>query len=138
MNRPEILKRFFCAGMMGVLTILFCLIVADDLFGLSAPPARSQMGHVIFWVGLIGLPLLFCRLVSWRYTLLNIPLYFLLYFPAYEICGLKHTHFLLQRGGFINFGPVWGAGLVAALFWGVQSLVYLACNVVFHWLKKGK
>jgi len=123
---------------MGVLTVLLCLIVADDLFGLDAPPARSQMGHPIFWVSLIGLPLLFYRRVPWRYTLLNIPLYFLLYFPVYEICGLKHTHSLLEAGGFFSFGPLWGAGLVTAVFWGVQSLVYLACNGVSLVWKKGR
>ena len=94
------------------------------------------MGHYVFWVSLIGLPLLFYKFVSWRYTLLNIPLYFLLYFPAYELCGLKHTHLFLQTGGFISF-PVWfGAALVAACFGGIQSLVYLVCHIAFHLLKK--
>lgn len=73
----------FAYGMiMGVLTIFLCLVVADDIFGLNAPPARSQIGHPIFWVSLIGLPLLFYKLVPWRYTLLNIPLYFLLILPC--------------------------------------------------------
>ena len=118
MNQHGIFKKWLWAGVMGILTILLCLIVSDDLLGLNSPPARSQMGHYVFWVSLIGLPLLFYRFVSWRYTLLNIPLYFLLYFPVYELCGLKHTHLFLQTSGFISF-PVWfGAILVAACFWG--------------------
>ena len=88
MNQQGIFKKWLWAGVMGILTILLCLIVSDDLLGLNSPPARSQMGHYVFWVSLIGLPLLFYKFVSWRYTLLNIPLYFLLYFPAYELCGL--------------------------------------------------
>ena len=120
MNQQGIFKKWLWAGVMGILTILLCLIVSDDLLGLNSPPARSQMGHYVFWVSLIGLPLLFYKFVSWRYTLLNIPLYFLLYFPVYELCGLKHTHLFLQTGGFISF-PVWfGAALVAAYFWGIQ------------------
>lgn len=138
MNRSEIFRRFLYAGIMGVLTILLCLVVADDILGLNAPPARSQMGYPIFWVSLIGLPLLFYKLTPWRYTLLNIPLYFLLYFPVYELCGLKHTHLLLKAGGFIEFGPLWGAMLVVALFWGVQSFVYFVCNVVLHFWKVRK
>jgi hypothetical protein len=67
---------------------------------------------------------------------LELSLYFLLYFPVYELCGLKHTHLFLQTGGFISF-PVWfGAALVAAYFWGIQSLVYLICHIAFHLLKK--
>ena len=89
MNQHGIFKKWLWAGVMGILTILLCLIVSDDLLGLNSPPARSQMGHYVFWVSLIGLPLLFYKFVSWRYTLLNIPLYFLLYFPVYELCGLK-------------------------------------------------
>lgn len=116
MNQHGIFKKWLWAGVMGILTILLCLIVSDDLLGLNSPPARSQMGHYVFWVSLIGLPLLFYKFVSWRYTLLNIPLYFLLYFPVYELCGLKHTHLFLQTGEFISF-PVWfGAILVTACF----------------------
>ena len=77
MNQQGILKKWLWAGVMGILTILLCLIVSDDLLGLNSPPARSQIGHYVFWVSLIGLPLLFYKFVSWRYTLLNIPIYFL-------------------------------------------------------------
>jgi hypothetical protein len=77
MNQQGIFKKWLWAGVMGILTILLCLIVSDDLLGLNSPPARSQIGHYVFWVSLIGLPLLFYKFVSWRYTLLNIPLYFL-------------------------------------------------------------
>lgn len=77
MNQQGIFKKWLWAGVMGILTILLCLIVSDDLLGLNSLPARSRMGHYVFWVSLIGLPLLFYKFVSWRYTLLNIPLYFL-------------------------------------------------------------
>ena len=77
MNQQGIFKKWLWAGVMGILTILLCLIVSDDLLGLNSPPTRSQIGHYVFWVSLIGLPLLFYKFVSWRYTLLNIPIYFL-------------------------------------------------------------
>ena len=59
MNQQGIFKKWLWAGVMGILTILLCLIVSDDLLGLNSPPARSQMGHYVFWVSLIGLPLYF-------------------------------------------------------------------------------
>ena len=62
-------------------------------------------------------------------------LYFILYFPLYEICGLKLTHAFLQRGGFLEFPPYWSAILVAILFWGAQSIVLLICHVI-HRIRK--
>lgn len=136
MNKANF-KRFLYAGMMGVLTIILCLIISDGVFGLNQPPAGSKVGIVIFWISLIALPLIFYKLTQWRYTLLNIPLYFLLYFPIYEMFGLKHTHFFLQTGGFIELPTYWGALLVAAIFWGVQSLVYMLCKIVLYvWHRK--
>lgn len=89
MNQHRIFKKWLWAGVMGILTILLCLIVSDDLLGLNSPPARSQIGHYVFWVSLIGLPLLFYKFVSWRYTSLNIPLYFLLYYPPMSCAALN-------------------------------------------------
>lgn len=89
MNQHGIFKKWLWAGVMGILTILLCLIVSDDLLGLNSPPARSQMGHYVFWVSLIGLPLLFYKFVSWRYTLLNIPLYFYSTFLSMSCAALN-------------------------------------------------
>lgn len=69
---------------------------------------------------------------------MNLPLYYLLYFPIYEAFGLGHEHYFLQTGGFISFSASWGAVLVAVVFWGLQSLVYLAINVVLYAIKKRK
>ena len=42
MNQHGIFKKWLWAGVMGILTILLCLIVSDDLLGLNSPPARSH------------------------------------------------------------------------------------------------
>ena len=36
-----------CAAMMGILTMLLCLVVADGVIGLSQPPAGNHMGIVL-------------------------------------------------------------------------------------------
>ena len=41
MNQQGIFKKWLWAGVMGILTILLCLIVSDDLLGLNSHPARS-------------------------------------------------------------------------------------------------
>lgn len=129
MNRANF-KRFLYAGMMGVCAFVLCLVISDGVFGLKQPPAGSKAGIVIFWISLIALPLIFCKWTPWRYTLLNIPLYFLLYLSVYELFALKHTHLFLKTGGFMEFPPYWTALLVTAIFWGMQSLVYLLCKMV--------
>ena len=48
MNQQGIFKKWLWAGVMGILTILLCLIVSDDLLGLNSPPARSQIGALCF------------------------------------------------------------------------------------------
>ncbi len=73
MNQHGIFKKWLWARSDGILTILLCLIVSDDLLGLNSPPARSQMGHYVFWVSLIRFAVVIYKFVSWRYTLLNIP-----------------------------------------------------------------
>ena len=102
MNQQGIFKKWLWAGVMGILTILLCLIVSDDLLGLNSPPARSQIGHYVFWVSLIGLPLLFYKFVSWRYTLLNIPLYFLPFklMVAGQIACLNY-HDIFRKGLYV-------------------------------------
>lgn len=126
---------------MGVLTILISLVVADGVFGLNQPPAkatRELVGFLFFWCGMIVLPLLFYKRVKWRYTLQNLLLYFLLYFPAYEVFGLKHTHFFLETGGFITFPSYWNAILVAVIFWGIQSIMFLIINSISYAIRKTK
>ena len=118
MNQQGIFKKWLWAGVMGILTILLCLIVSDDLLGLNSPPARSQIGHYVFWVSLIGLPLLFYKFVSWRYTLLNIPLYFLLCFSAYELCCLKHTHLFSPNRWIYQFSGMVRSNIGHCLFLG--------------------
>jgi len=126
---------------MGVLTILISLVVADGIFGLNQPPAkaaRELVGFLFFWCGMIVLPLLFHKKLKWRDTLQNLLLYFLLYLPTYEVFGLKHTHFFLETGGFIAFPSYWGGILVAVIFWGIQSIMFLIINSVSYAMRKTK
>ena len=124
--------------LMGTLTILLCLVVVDGEFGLNPPPARSHMGIVVYWVSIIVLPLLFYKRVPWRYTFLNLLLYFVLYFPVHKLYSNSLTSMFLDTGGFIAFPTWWYAALVSSAFWGIQSVVYLITNAVFYIIQKRK
>jgi len=121
------------ALLMGVLTVLFCLVLADGVLHMNgwSGGQNTLPGRIVFWVFLVGLPLLFWKKVQWRHTLINLALYFLLYFPVSAFFGGHHDHtFLEDLGGFIAFPAYFNAGLMTAIFWGVQSAVYAVGNVV--------
>lgn len=44
MNQHGIFKKWLWAGVMGILTILLCLIVSDDLLGLNPLPHGVRWG----------------------------------------------------------------------------------------------
>lgn len=122
-------KKWIAAMIMGIFTVVLCLVIADHWIGLSQTPAhrtRENLAHIILYGGLVGLPILFYPKTTWPYTLLNLPLYFILYFPIAEIAGSAATHFFLRyAGGFIAFPDAFGAGITAVYFWSVQSVVFL-------------
>ena len=134
-------KHLLYVWMMGICTIFLSLVVADGVFGLNQPPTtatRGFVGFLFFWSGMIVLPLLFYKRIKWRDTFLNLALYFLLYFPVYDMFGLKLTHSFLERGGFFAFPSYMGAILVAVVFWGIQSIVFLVINIICYVVRKNR
>lgn len=121
-------RKLFASLIMGILTLIISLVVADHLIGLTQFPAhqrRGFMAHMVLYAGLIGFPILFCKKTTWVYTLLNLPLYFILYFPMAEAAGSTYTHnFLRSSRGLITFPDYFGAGITAIYFWIVQSIVF--------------
>lgn len=132
MKHPSLPKSLLLAALMGALTVFFCLILGDGVFHLTDAAWSSlhhrgnpYVGRALFWGAIAGLPLLFRRWVGWRHTLINLPLYFLLYFPVDLLFGTSIYHCFLSSGGFIEFPPSFHALLTAPILWGLQSVVYL-------------
>lgn len=137
------------ALLMGVLTALFCLLVADGLLGLQAPNDYlffhyALPGTMIFWFALIGLPLAFRKTVKWRDTTVNLFLIFVLYFVLRPIPGAlgiwRHSKFLRStRDGLIEFPgqDLLLAAFITVLMWGVQAAILLALEKVTFWRKSG-
>ncbi len=134
----EIGKQILWTLLLGLLTMFFCLYIADDVLGLNQPPAkawRMYLGWGIHWVFLIGLPILLHKRIAWYYTLLNLPLYYLLFLLADAVCGLRHHHWFLSSSGFFSFGAGIAGAFVTIRFWMLQSLTFGGC-CLFDFLKK--
>ncbi len=134
----EIGKQILWTLLLGLLTMFFCLYIADDVLGLNQPPAkawRMYLGWGIHWAFLIGLPILLHKRIRWVYTLLNLLVYFLLFLLVDAICGIRQHHGFLSSGGFLSFGAAFGAAIVMVRFWTVQSLTFAGCYL-FGFLKK--
>lgn len=130
------MKNFFTRGkrdalLMGLLTLLLCLVLGDGLLGMvSYDPTLGALvvlpGIITFLVGLFLPPWLFRKTVHKRDTLWNLPLYFLAFFPLrsfFEERIFLTQHFFLRPNisGFLYIPgeQLLAPALVVALMWGV-------------------
>lgn len=141
------LKNVIWAILMGIVTMLLCLFVAERYLGVSGfvmDVSYSPDGDMFarlnpnlklgLWfrrVFLIVIPLLFMNKVRWRYTWVNFFVFFFLYFPMREIAGQwPCMGYLGTPTGMLSLPWIVNPLIMMVHFWGVQSLVYLAFNAV--------
>ena len=114
------------ALLLGLLTVYFCLYLADGVFGMQglkkteyvgeymglpqydeSVDRGNQTGAVIFWVFAIGLPLLFSRWITWRDTLVNYWCYPVYWLVVDDLIGSHPGHAFLNprvyQPSFFNF-----------------------------------
>lgn len=148
------LKNVLWALLMGLVTMITCLFVAERILGVSGfvtyveytPEGYMLAGlnphiKIGLWfrrICLVLIPLLFSRKVRWRYTWVNFFVFFFLYFPMRELAGQWPGMGYLGEGGSILPLP-WILNPIIMMFhfWGVQSLVYLvhhAIVAIYRWI----
>lgn len=141
------LKNVLWALLMGLITMITCLYISERVLGVSGVVEidYNELGHAVGWsinrnrkpglwfqwICLIVIPLLFAGKVRWRYTWVNLFLYFGLYFPMrFFAQPWPCMGYMGSPTGW--FSPPWIVYpfIMMFHFWGVQSLVYLAYNGV--------
>lgn len=135
-------KSVALALVIGILTVIFCLIIADGILGINGLKVdhgvrfRVKTGAIVFWVFIVGLPLVVMKWVRWLHTLPNLLLYFVMYFPVYYYFGSSGGHAFLEPDVLLPL-PVWAYALFTAVaFWGIQSMVLCMCDIIrFLWKK---
>lgn len=148
MLNGNICKRLSSGVLLGTLTIFFCLVLADGIIGMDAwyfydRDALILPGRIVFFVFILGLPILFSQWTRPQYTLINLPLYFILFFPVeafFDNVNLyrdEHLRGLFMSDGGFDFTPDWSDALITAVvFFGIEFVVLtVACLVRFAWRK---
>lgn len=132
------MKEIFTQGkrnalLMGLLTLLLCLVLGDGLLGMVSyrddPTMRALVvlpGIAVFLVGLFLPPWLFRKTVHRRDTFLNIPLYFLAFyllrsFFENRVFLTQHRFLMAYISGFIYIPgeKLIAPAMAVGLMWGV-------------------
>ncbi len=150
------IQGYIYAVIMGVLTVLICFVIADGLIGVEGAvrdyedfgdgqytyivETSNPMGRYIFWIGLIGLPILFSKKIRVRDTWLNISIFLFSWYFCSWIFGEKGNHRYLAHPskGFIDFGDGLESLSAVILLWGVQAIILWIIAFLYFVIRKLK
>ena len=159
MLNTQISKEKWLAILMALLTVIFCLVIADGILGTDGHVEKGegvegntwyihdQTGLIFFRRSMIVITVVFALLVDWKHIWVVIPVYTLLYLPVNAYFGESPQHTYLDKSTFAMFtiGPDLSflrPLLTAIQFWVMQSLIFLAVwpvRALVKWLaKRGK
>ena len=147
-------QGYLFAFIIGLLTVLVCMVVADGLIGIEGtihdyieyPDGHHEFslkvsdptGRIIFRLGLFCIPVLFAWKTKVKYTWINLPLYMAAWYICYFIFGesVKHRYLAHPAQGFISFGNEFTSVTTTLLFWIVQAIVLLIVHFLLFIIRK--
>ena len=137
-------QGYIYATIMGVLTAIICLAIADGCIGVAGTikdfedlgngyhtftlSTSDLTGRYIFWIGLLVLPVLFAGKVQVRYTWANLPIYLQAWYICSGIFGEspKHQYLAHPARGWLTIGEGLEPFSVMIMMWFVQAIVLWA------------
>ena len=147
-------KSYLFVLLLGLLTATICLAIADGMIGVEGSIQNYEInengeymytlhvndstGRIIFWTGLLLLPVLFARCVSAAHTWIDLPLYVIAWYILSAVFGSHANHrYLAHPGrGFISIGEEWTSFSTAIFLWLVQFLLILAVKGMTKGIRK--
>lgn len=150
------IQGYTYATIMGLLTAIICLAIADGLIGVAGTindfkdlgngyheftlSTSDPTGKYIFWIGLLALPALFVCKVKVRYTWGNLLIYLLVWYICSGIFGEspKHQYLAHPARGWITIGEGLEPFSVMIMMWLVQAIVLWAIAFLCFVMKKLK
>ncbi len=137
-------QGYIYAIIMGLLTAIICLAIADGCIGVAGTikdfedlgngyhtftlSTSDPTGRYIFWIGLIGLPVIFASKIRVKYTWGNLPIYLLGWYICSGFFGEspKHQYLAHPARGWIAIGEGLEPFSVMIMMWFVQAIVLWA------------
>ena len=138
-------KSYLFAFVLGLLTVIVCLAIGDGIFGVAGTlgdciydesgelieytvHVRDYTGKIIFWSGLLLLPVILAYWIRPRHTWINLPLFVLSWYILSAIFGSHANHYYLDHParGFISLFEEFAPFQVAIFMWLTQLIVLLA------------
>ena len=150
------IQGYTYATIMGLLTAIICLAIADGLIGVAGTindfkdlgngyheftlSTSDPTGKYIFWIGLLALPALFVCKVKVRYTWGNLLIYLLVWYIYSGIFGEspKYQYLAHPARGWITIGEGLEPFSVMIMMWLVQAIVLWAIAFLCFVMKKLK
>lgn len=149
-------RSYVYAAVMGILTAIICLGIADGLFGIEGTikdfedlgngyhtytlSVNDPTGRYIFWMGLIGLPILFSGKIKIKSTWINLPIFWMAWYVCSWIFGEKANHRYLAHParGWIEVGSGLEPFGVMILLWLIQAIVLLGMSLLRFAIRKAR
>ena len=148
-------KSYLFAFLLGLLTVIVCLAIGDGLIGVAGTlgdcvydeagemieytvHVKDPTGRIIFWGGLLLLPVILAYWIRPRHTWINLPLYVLSWYVLSAIFGSHANHYFLAHParGFISFFEEFDPFFVAVFMWLTQLIVLLVVRGIIGIIKK--
>ena len=142
---------------LGILTVIICLAIGDGLIGVAGTlgecvydesgelieytlHVKDPTGKIIFWSGLLLLPVILAYWIRPRYTWINLPLFVLSWYILSAIFGSHANHYFLAHParGFISFFEEFDPFIVAIFMWLPQLIVLLVVRGIIKLIRKIK
>ena len=150
-------KSYLFSFFLGILTAIICLAIGDGLIGVAGTlgecvydesgelieytlHVKDPTGKIIFWSGLLLLPVILAYLIRPRHTWINIPLFVLSWYILSAIFGSHANHYFLAHParGFISFFEEFDPFIVAVFMWLTQLIVLLVVRGIIKLIRKIK
>ena len=150
-------KSYLFSFLLGILTVIICLAIGDGLIGVAgtlgecvydesgelieyALHVKDPTGRIIFWSGLLLLPMILAYLIRPRHTWINLPLFVLSWYILSAIFGSHANHYFLAHParGFISFFEEFDPFIVAIFMWLTQLIVLLVVRGIIKLIRKIK
>jgi len=156
MEVDSVKKSYLFTLLLGLLTVIVCLAIADGMIGVEGTigdyredefgnveftlHVKDPTGRIIFWSGLLLLPFILGWFISLRHIWVNLPLYLIAWYVLSAIFGSQVNHRFLAHPsrGFVDFFSELDPLFTTFYLWIIQLIVLLAIKGIQCLLRKIK